>query len=70
MPALQNLRKHCKYLKNLLTFYLTVHNNGQFCKKMQKIHFFSVWDNPQDAMDKILRVFQAFAQAINHGTKA
>ena len=37
------------------SFPLTVHNNGQWCKKIRgKIQFFGVWDNPEAALEKYL----------------
>lgn len=39
------------------SFPLTVHNNGQWCKKIRgKIHFFGVWEDPDAALDAYLRV--------------
>ena len=46
-----------KPLKPTMSFPLTAHNNGQWCKKIRgKIHFFGIWEDPQTALEKYLAV--------------
>ena len=38
------------------TFPLTVHPNGQWCKKIRgKVHFFGVWADPRGALEEYTR---------------
>ena len=49
--------KREKPSKPYSSFPLTAHNNGQWCKKIcGRVHFFGVWDGPQAALDRYLRL--------------
>jgi len=51
------LAKLMKPQKPYRSFCLTAHNNGQWCKKIRgKVHFFGVWADPQDALDRYHQV--------------
>ncbi|MSQ94593.1 MAG: site-specific integrase [Gemmataceae bacterium] len=48
-------RKPVKPKKPDKTYPLFAHNNGQWCKKVrQKLHFFGVWADPQNALERWL----------------
>ena len=50
-------RRRHKPAKPSPSFPLTPHNNGQWCKKIRgKLYFFGVWDDPDAAVERYLRV--------------
>jgi integrase len=55
-PQPRRKRRH-KPKKPYVSFPLTSHNNGQWCKKIRgKIHFFGVWEDPEAAHRRYLEV--------------